>query len=207
MANQIAEQFPSENGVSPEERGTSIQPVVIAQAASAGPKQNPWSKYFPFAKATELLVEGKITLLPFVDVPFSGSGKIEELTDAQLDFSVIIPVDFPLFPKGVVSVVAKITYVTEGSSNKAVFSINGQEAKKTISIQSKPNERILTPPGGLEIPTGISKDPFPKTVEIREVRVIPTKDRVEIRVDMASIIPDVIIRVSKKTIASGPIPT
>lgn len=206
MANQIAEQFPSENGVSPEERGTSIQPVVIAQAASAGPKQNPWSKYFPFAKGTELLVEGKITLLPFVDFPFSGSGKIEELTEAQLDFSVIIPVEFPALPKGVVSVVAKITYVAEGSSNKAVFSINGQEEKKTISIQSKPNERILTPPGGLEIPTGL-KDPFPKNVEIREVRMIPTKDRVEIIVDMASIIPDVIIRVSKKTSASGPIPT
>ena len=203
MANQIAEQFPSENGVSPEERGTSTRPFVIAQAASAGPKQNPWSKYFPFAKGTELLVEGEITLIPFLPFPFSGSGKIEDLTEAQLDFSVIIPVELPAFlkvPKGVISVVAKITYTGEGSSNKAVFSINGQEQKKTISIQSKPNERILTPPGGLELPTGL-EEPLPKNVEIREVRLIPTKDRVQIIVDMASIIPDVIIRVSKKTSA------
>jgi hypothetical protein len=197
MADKIAEQFPSENGVSPQERGTSTQLVRIVPEKSADPQKNPWSKYFPFAKGTELLVEGKIGLLPFVDIPFSGIGKIDEITESELDFSVHIPVEFPAFPPGTVSVVAKITYVGEGSSNKADFSFAGKKQTKTISIQSEANERILTPPGGLQISTG-APSPFPESVEIREVRLIPADDRVEIIVDMAGLIPNVIIRVSKK---------
>lgn len=209
MANEIVEQFSSENGVSPDERGTSTQPFVIAQAAPVGPKQNPWSKYVPFAKGAELLVEGRVSLIPLVPIPFSGSGTIKELTEAQLDFSVTIPVELPAFlnvPKGVVSIVAKITYAAEGSSNKAVFSINGREREKTINIQSKRDERILTPPGGLEIPTG-APSPFPEKVTIKVVHMRPTKDGVEIEVEMAFPIPTFTIRASKKQSASGRIPT
>jgi len=206
MAN-ITQQFPTANGVSPEERGTSTQPFVIAQAPATGPQLIPWSKYIPFAKGAEVLVQGKIRLL--VEIPFSGSGTIHELTDGEFDFSVIIPVDLkavlPAFlaslvdPKGDVSVSAKITYVGEGSSNRAAFSITGVgRREKSVHIQSKPDERILTPPGGLTIPTGFPS-PFPKDVEIREVHMVPVKDSLEIKVTMASPVPDFTINVSKKS--------
>jgi hypothetical protein len=173
---------------------------VIAQAGDAGPKQNPWSKYIPFAKGAELRVEGRMGLIPFVDIPFSGSAKIDELTDAQFDFFVKIPVELPAIfdaGKGDVLIAVKITYVAEGSGNTAVFSINGQKKQKTVHIQSRTDERVLTPPGGLEIPTGLSS-PFPQKVEIREVHMIPARDHVEINVKMAAPIPDFTISVSKK---------
>src|SRR5690349_24927464 len=94
MANGI-QPFASESGVSPEERGTSTQPFLIAQAAGAGPKQNPWSTYVPFPKGTNVRVEGKMTLLLLLDVPFKGNGRIDELTDSQLDFSVKIAAEVP----------------------------------------------------------------------------------------------------------------
>jgi len=205
VANQISQQFPSENGVSPGERGTSTRPFVIAEAATTAPTQNPWSRYIPFPKGTELQVEGKIRLL--VDIPFKGTGKIEELTDGEFDFSVVIPVDLkeilPSFlaflapPKGDVSVSAKLTYVAEGSSNKAAFSILGRKEEKAVHIQSKTDERILTPPGGLEISTGLDP-PFPTEVDIREVRLVPAKDRLEIKVAMAAPVPDFTIGVFRK---------
>jgi hypothetical protein len=196
MANDI-KQFPSESGVSPEERGTSTQPFVIAQAGDAGPNQNPWSRYIPFAKGTDLLVERKMSLI-IADFPFSGSAKIDELTDAQLGFSVRIPP--PAFFKddfADVLIAAKITYVAEGSSNTAVFSINGKETPTKVDIHSKTDERVLTPPGGLKIPTGLPF-PAPDKVEIREVRMIPAKDHLEIRVGMAAPIPSFTISVSKR---------
>ena len=205
MANQIIQQFPSENGVSPEERGTLTRPFVIAEAAATGSTQNPWSRYIPFPKGTELQVEGKIRLL--VDIPFEGTGKIEELTDGEFDFSVLIPVDLkdilPSFlaflapPKGDVSVSANLTYIEDGSSNKAAFSILGRKQQKAVHIQSKTDERILTPPAGLEISTGL-EPPFPTKVDIREVRLVPAKDRLEIKVTMAAPVPDCTISVFRK---------
>ena len=200
MANGI-QQFPSESGVSPQERGTSTQPFVIPQAGDAGPKQNPWSRYIPFVKGTDLRVVGKISLLLFVDIPFFGSARIDELTDAQLDFSVRIPVELPAIfdvAQADVLISAKITYVADGSDNSAVFSISGQKTqRKVVHVRSNIDERIITPPGGLGISTGLSS-PFPDKVEIQEVRMISGKDRVEIKVGMAPPIPAFTITVSKK---------
>jgi hypothetical protein len=201
MAN-IIQHFPSANGVSADERGTSTQPFVIAQAPATGPVLIPWSKYIPFAKGVDLVVEGKVILIPFFPIPFSGTAKIDELTDTQLDFSVIIPpIKLPEifdFEPDKLRITAKITYVDEGGRNNAVFSFaGGREQQKNVNIQSKPNERILTPPGGLELKTGF-KDPIPKTVELRELHIVPAKDQVELRVVMAAPIPDFTITVSKK---------
>ncbi|MCI0620803.1 MAG: hypothetical protein L0387_03890 [Acidobacteria bacterium] len=199
MANQIAEQFPSENGVSPEERGTSTRPFLIAQPAAAGPKENPWSKYAPFLKGTELQVEGSA-----LAIPFKGTGKVDEQTDAQLNVSVSIPIDIPFIDRGTIFVEAKITYTGEGGSNLAVFSINGRESKRNINIQSKQNERILTAPGGLEISTGIA---FPDKVTLNVVHMRPTKDRVEIEAQFADLTPTATIQVSKKPAAPARTPT
>jgi hypothetical protein len=138
-------------------------------------------------------------------IPFSGSAKIDELTDAQLEFSVKIPVDLPAFlaafldvAKADILIAVKITYVAEGSRNTAEFSINGHKQKKNVHIQSKTDERVLTPPGALEIPTGISHPLVPDKVAIREVHMIPAKDHVKIKVGMAAPTPDFTISVSNK---------
>jgi hypothetical protein len=197
----IIQQFPSANGVSPNERGTSTQPFVFAQAPATGPLPIPWSKYIPFAKGADLVVAGTVTLIPFFPIAFSGTAKIEELTNTQLDFAVIIPPIklpniFDLDPDKL-TITARITYVEEGGRNTAVFSIaGGREQQKNVNIQSKPDERILIPPGGLELKTGF-KAPIPEKVELKELHFRPAKDQVELKVVMASPIPDVTITVSK----------
>jgi hypothetical protein len=191
MANGI-QPFASESGVSPQERGTSTQPFLIAQAAEPGPKENPWSAFIPFPKGTVVQVEGKMTLLLFLDVPFKGSGRIDELTDSRLDFSAKIAADVPAIfdvSKDAISISFTITYVGEGSNNTAAFSINGQKQQKRVHIQSTKTERVLTPPGGLEIPTNLPS-PAPQKVAIREVRLTRAGDRVTIKVGMTAPIPD-----------------
>lgn len=190
---QISQQFPSENGVSPQERGTSTRPVVLAAAKPL----IPWSRYIPFAKGANLKVVGKVVIV--VAIPFSGSATIDELSDTQFDFSVTIPPvklpDFFNFDPDKLTIAAQITCVEDGSSgNKAVFSINGIQQQKTVHVQSKLDERILTPPGGLQLRTGF-KSPIPETVEVRELHLVPAKDRLDLKVIMAFPIPDCTISV------------
>lgn len=197
MAN-ILEQFPSENGV----EKPSPDRFILAQAPSTGPTLIPWSNYIPFAEGQDLAVDGKIFLIPFVPISFSGSAKIDTFTDTQLDFSVIIPpIKLPAifdFDMDKLTISAKITYVAEGSSNKAVFSFGGADQEKTVHIQSKPNERILTPPGGLQIKT-LMPSPAPETVELQSLHMVPSKDQVELGVFMAFPIPNFTITVTKRT--------
>jgi hypothetical protein len=187
--------FTSENGVSPEEQGVSTRPFVLAQASS---KEHPWSKYVPFPKGTQLQVEGSA-----LGFQFKGTGKVGERTDAQLDFSVSVPVALPLSSPVTVSVQARITYVAEGGRNFAEFTINGVRSNKTISIQSTPTERILTAPGGLEISTGLA---FPDKVTLNAVRMKPSKDQVEIEAQFAGLIPSATIRASQKPAGASPLP-
>jgi hypothetical protein len=196
VASQITRLFTSENGVSPEERGASTEPFVIAQAAPGGPKQFPWSKYVPFPKGTELLVEGSVAGgkvfgqdLP----PFKGSGKIEELTDAKLEFSVTFVGD------PTISIRAAIAYAAEGSGNAANFTIKSFDQKtitdNNIEIRSTSTERVLTKAGGIKIPTGV---PVIEEVTMNAMHLVPTKDRIDITADMGFPIPPVTIKVSKK---------
>jgi hypothetical protein len=181
---------PSENGVSPDEKGVSTAPFILAQA----PGKRPWSDYVPFAQGTDLAIEASV-----FGFAFKGTGKVDELTDTKLTFSVAIPVpDLPLTNPGIVSVTAKITYVAEGGSNEAEFSINGVTApKKPVSIQSKTDERILSAPGGVEIVTGM-KFPAPEKVTLRTVRIRRVEDQTELIAEFEGLIPSATIRASRK---------
>jgi hypothetical protein len=199
MADLI-ERFPTETGVSLPEGGTSTDRFDLAQALATETKLIPWSKYIPFAKGTDLHVGGKIFL--GISISFSGVAKIEELTDTELDFSVVISrIELPFGINAdfaTVTISAKITYVGEGSNNKAVFSVGGPDQEKTVHIQSKSSERVLTPPGGLQLKTDLEKRfPLaPETVELRELHIVPAKNQVALRVVMAFPIPEFTITIS-----------
>lgn len=200
------QQFPSENGVSPQERGTSTEPFVLAQAPTS--KVIPWSRYVPFAKGANLTVSGKIFLLPLgvPPIPFSGNATIDELTDTQLSFSVRVPpvklpdiFQFDSSQFDDFQVTAQITYIDEGGRNPAAFKISGlKEQQKNISIQSKLDERVLTPPGGLQFDLPFNVPVIPNKVELKELHLVPGKDQVDLKVVMVSPVPDFRITVSKQ---------
>ena len=202
------QQFPSENGVSPQERGTSTQPFVLAQAPTSASQVIPWSRYVPFAKGSNLTVEGKIFLLPLgiPPIPFSGNATIDELTDTQLGFSVRVPpvklpdiFNFDPSEFDDFEVTAQITYVDEGGKNSATFKISGlKEQRTSISIQSKQNERVLTIPGGLQFKLPFNVPVIPNTIELKELHLVPDRDRVDLKVVMGRPVPDFTISVSKQ---------
>jgi hypothetical protein len=162
---------------------------LLAQARATGVKE-PWSKYVPFLKGTELQIEVRA-----LGIPFSGTGTVDERTEDKLAFAVSVPVPGLSIP---VKVRAAITYTGEGAGNSVVFSINDErESKKTLRIQSTPNGRILTPPGGLVIPTN-APFPAPDKVTLNVVHMRPTQDRVELEAQFAFPIPTAIVQVSRR---------
>ena len=202
------QQFPSENGVSPQERGTSTQPFVLAQGPTSVSQLIPWSRYVPFAKGSNLTVEGKIFLLPLgiPPIPFSGNATIDELTDTQLGFSVRVPpvklpdiFNFDSSEFDDFEVTAQIKYVEEGGKNSATFKISGLKEQQTnISIQSKLDERILTIPGGLRFDLPFKVPVIPNTIEVKELHLLSDRDRVDLKVVMGPPVPDFTISVFKQ---------
>jgi hypothetical protein len=137
--------------------------------------------------------------IPFVkDITFGGTGKINERTDDKLDFSF----DVTVLGQRVSAQVTAV-YKEDGGTNRTDFDIKSTSQKANnipTNIQSLPNERILTPIGGLELITNAPFFPLPEKVTLKVVHIRPKQGAVELESEVAGL-PNAFIQASKKSAA------